>query len=76
VFVHKLVSTGTVEERIDRMITSKRNLAERVLGTGEDWITELSTDDLRGLVALTSAGDDNSGTGDPVSGSQSTSGSH
>jgi SNF2 family DNA or RNA helicase len=53
--VHKLVVTGTVEERIDDMITAKRELAERVVGSGEDWLTELSTDDLRELVALREA---------------------
>jgi SNF2 family DNA or RNA helicase len=50
--VHKLVSSGTIEERIDEMITGKRDLAQRVVGTGEEWLTELSTDDLRDLVAL------------------------
>ena len=53
VLVHKLVSTGTVEERIDAMINSKRALAQRVVGTGESWITELSTEDLRATIALT-----------------------
>ena len=52
VLVHKLVSVGTVEERIDEMIARKRVLAERVVGTGEDWLTSLSTDQLRDLVAL------------------------
>ena len=52
VFVHKLVSTGTVEERIDSMITAKRALAEQVVGSGEGWITELSTDELRDVIAL------------------------
>jgi len=52
VHVHKLVTVGTVEERIDAMITAKRDLAHRVVGTGEDWLTELSTEDLRDLVAL------------------------
>jgi SNF2 family DNA or RNA helicase len=52
VFVHKLVSTGTVEERIDAMISAKRALAEQVVGTGEGWITELSTDELREVIAL------------------------
>jgi SNF2-related domain/SNF2 Helicase protein/Helicase conserved C-terminal domain len=52
VFVHKPVCAGTVEERIDEMITRKRALAERVVGTGEDWLTSLSTDDLRDLVVL------------------------
>ncbi|GAC1538195.1 MAG: DEAD/DEAH box helicase [Acidimicrobiales bacterium] len=52
VLVHKLVSRGTVEERIDAMINTKRALAERVVGAGEQWVTELSTDDLRDAVAL------------------------
>ena len=50
--VHKLVTLGTVEERIDEMITRKRELAQRVVGTGEAWLTELSTDELRDLIAL------------------------
>jgi len=52
VFVHRLVSAGTVEERIDEMIGHKRDLAQRVVGTGEAWLTDLSTDDLRAAVAL------------------------
>ncbi len=50
--VHKFICAGTLEERIDEMIDSKRAVAEAVVGTGEDWLTELSTDDLRGLLAL------------------------
>lgn len=50
--VHKLVTSGTVEERIDEMITAKRDLAQRVVGAGEDWLTELSTTELAELVAL------------------------
>ena len=50
--VHKLVSSGTVEERIDELIAAKRELAARVVGTGEQWLTELSTGELRQLVAL------------------------
>jgi superfamily II DNA or RNA helicase len=52
VLVHKLVSTGTIEERIDAMIANKRALAERVVGDGEGWLTELSTDELRAVIAL------------------------
>ena len=48
--VHKLVCAGTLEERIDQHDREKRALAERVVGTGESWLTELSTDDLRDLV--------------------------
>jgi SNF2 family DNA or RNA helicase len=61
VFVHKLVSAGTVEERIDELIASKRDLAERVLGSDEEWMTELSTDDLRDLVDLRSTDLDTDG---------------
>jgi SNF2 family DNA or RNA helicase len=50
--VHKLVTAGTVEERIYEMITAKRELAQVAVGSGERWLTELSTDDLRDLVAL------------------------
>jgi len=53
VFVHKLVCEGTVEERIDALINDKRKLADAVVGTtGEAWLSELSTDDLRDLVTL------------------------
>ncbi len=53
VFVHKLVCQGTVEERIDQLIADKRALAEAVVGTtGETWLSELSTDELRDLVVL------------------------
>ncbi|MFP4439279.1 MAG: DEAD/DEAH box helicase [Chloroflexaceae bacterium] len=50
--VHKFVCTGTLEERIDEMIESKRTLAEQVLGSDESWLTSLSTNQLRDLVAL------------------------
>jgi SNF2 family DNA or RNA helicase len=52
VLVHKLVSAGTVEERIDEMIARKRELAERVVGTGEEWIGSLSTEELRDVIEL------------------------
>jgi hypothetical protein len=50
--VRKLISVGTMEERVDRMIEAKRDLAERIVGSGEAWLTELSTSELRELVAL------------------------
>lgn len=52
VMVHKFVCQGTLEERIDEMISRKRGLAEEVIGTGEEWLTELSTGDLRSVLAL------------------------
>jgi SNF2 family DNA or RNA helicase len=50
--VYKFVCLGTLEERIDRMIENKKELAENVVGTGEGWLTELSTDELREVFAL------------------------
>ncbi|MBQ1021990.1 DEAD/DEAH box helicase [Micromonospora sp. D93] len=50
--VRKFVCAGTVEEKVAAMIAEKRRLAERVVGTGEQWITELSTGQLRDLFAL------------------------
>ncbi len=52
VFVHKLVCQGTLEERIDVMLTEKRALADAVVGTDESWLTELSTDELREILKL------------------------
>lgn len=50
--VRKFVCAGTVEEKVAALIADKRSLAERVVGTGEQWITELSTGQLRDLFAL------------------------
>jgi len=50
--VHKLITMGTLEEKIDAILESKRDLADRVVGTGEGWLTELDDDSLRRLVAL------------------------
>jgi SNF2-related domain/SNF2 Helicase protein/Helicase conserved C-terminal domain len=50
--VRKFVCVGTLEERIDAMIEEKKALAERIVGTGESWLTELSTADLRQVVSL------------------------
>jgi SNF2 family DNA or RNA helicase len=50
--VHKFVTTGTLEEMIDDMIESKKGLAQAVVGRGENWLTELSTQELRQLVQL------------------------
>ena len=50
--VHKFVCAGTLEDRIDAMIESKRSIAEDIVGTGETWITELSDTDLHEMFAL------------------------
>ncbi|WP_019243152.1 MULTISPECIES: DEAD/DEAH box helicase [Bacillus] len=51
VHVHKLICTGTLEEKIDKMIDQKQALNEEIL-TSENWITELSTDEIKELVSL------------------------
>lgn len=50
--VHKMVSVGTLEEKIDEMIERKKELAENILGTGEGWLTELNTEELRSIFTL------------------------
>ena len=50
--VHKLLVAGTLEERIDEMIERKTGIAAQVVGAGEQWLTELSNDDLRELIRL------------------------
>ena len=53
VLVHKLVCRGTVEEKIDALITSKRGLSKEILdGANEVKVTELSDKELMDLVAL------------------------
>ena len=50
--VRKLVCAGTVEEKISALIRDKRGLAAKIVGSGEEWLTELSTDELRQLFTL------------------------
>ncbi|WTZ02081.1 DEAD/DEAH box helicase [Micromonospora sp. NBC_01392] len=50
--VRKFVCAGTVEEKVAAMIADKRNLARSVVGSGEQWVTELSTETLRELFTL------------------------
>ncbi len=52
VMVHKFITSGSVEEKIDRMISEKSKLAEEVVGSGEEWLGGLEVSQLRDLVAL------------------------
>ena len=54
VHVHKFIVAGTLEERIDQMIEEKSDLADRIIGSGERGLTELSTESLRDLLTLRS----------------------
>ncbi len=50
--VRKFVCLGTLEEKIDEMIGRKLEVAEKVVGTGEGWLTELSNASLKEIMAL------------------------
>ncbi|MFD2932268.1 SNF2-related protein [Spirosoma flavum] len=52
VLVYRLMNQGTLEEKIDAMIRSKRELADLSIKTGETWLGDLSDDELKELVAL------------------------
>ena len=52
VTVHRLITLGTFEEKIDEMIRKKRDLADRVVASGERWITEMSNKELREIFTL------------------------
>ncbi|MEU8455276.1 DEAD/DEAH box helicase [Streptomyces griseoaurantiacus] len=50
--VHRLITEGTVEDRIDDMLRAKRALADAILGSGETSLTELTDRELSDLVSL------------------------
>ncbi len=52
VLVHRFITQGTLEEKIDEMIQRKKDLANLTVSTGEKWLGELSNDELRELVQL------------------------
>ena len=52
VFVHKLVCQGTLEEKIDQLLSDKKELADKSVGTGDDWFTDMNTDQLRQVLSL------------------------
>jgi len=52
VLVHKFITSGSVEEKIDRMIKEKSKLAAEIVGSGEDWLGGFDVGQLKDLVAL------------------------
>ncbi|OGI28601.1 MAG: hypothetical protein A2287_05960 [Candidatus Melainabacteria bacterium RIFOXYA12_FULL_32_12] len=52
VIIHRLITLGTFEEKIDEMIKSKRELANLTVSTGEKLITELSNQELKEIFSL------------------------
>ena len=52
VIVHRLITIGTFEEKIDEMISAKKELAELTVSTGEKWLSELSNQELKEIFKL------------------------
>jgi SNF2 family DNA or RNA helicase len=52
VFVHKFVTLGTLEERIDQMINDKQKMADSIVGNDESWLTKLDNQAFKELIAL------------------------
>ncbi|MFE9134393.1 SNF2-related protein [Streptomyces sp. NPDC007355] len=52
VTVHRLITRGTIEDRIDQLLTHKRSLQDTVLGSGDTGLARLSDRDLADLVRL------------------------
>lgn len=53
VVVHTFITKGTIEEKIDELLESKKELSNSILSSsGEGWITELSNDEILSLVRL------------------------
>ena len=49
VFVHRLICSGTFEEKIDEMIQKKREISGMSISAGETWISKLTNEELAGL---------------------------
>ncbi len=56
VIVHKFITTGSIEEKINQMIIRKSKLASDIVGSGENLLANLSFEDLSELVSLNNDG--------------------
>jgi len=52
VIVHRLITIGTFEEKIDEIIKSKKELADMIVGEGEKTVTEMSNAELKEIFSL------------------------
>ncbi len=52
VLVHYFCCKGTLEEKIELLIKSKKEIADSVVSAGENWLTEMSDSELRQLFRL------------------------
>ena len=49
VFVHRFITKNSFEEKVDAMITSKQELADMTIASGESWITRMTNEELQDL---------------------------
>jgi len=52
VMVHRFITEKTFEEKIDKLLQSKKDLANLTVTSGEKWIGDLTNNELRNLVSL------------------------
>ena len=54
VFVHKFVTKGTIEDRINDILESKKSLADNIIDTSSEakWITDMSNDEILSMIKL------------------------
>ncbi|MBK7410147.1 MAG: DEAD/DEAH box helicase [Saprospirales bacterium] len=52
VLVHRFITQSTFEEKIDKLLQHKKELADLTVSSGEKWIGDLSNEELKRLVVL------------------------
>ncbi len=52
VFVHKFLTLGTLEERLDEIIEDKKKVAGAIVGSDESWLAQLDNESFKQLIAL------------------------
>jgi len=52
VLVHKFIAVGTLEERIDRLIEEKKEVASLIVSNDESWLSKLDNETFKALIAL------------------------
>ncbi|HEY9734102.1 MAG TPA: DEAD/DEAH box helicase [Drouetiella sp.] len=50
--VHKFITAGTLEDKIDELVEEKQQTADFIVGSGEGWLTSLSNEELKKIFSL------------------------
>ena len=54
VFAHKYITLGTIEEKIDLMLSDKQKMSDMIVGSDESWLGKLDTSSFLELIKLQS----------------------